>query len=265
MALTVIGMFDNPTEARQAVEKLSNEGFSRDAIQMTDAGAAESAEDVQKGGVSNFFRNLFGREEDSNKYVRLATYSETLVTVNVATNAEAEVAADILRQCGVVNIDHYVDAEPGVIATQPEITSSEEEAILSEKPVEVSRQQSDEVPGKTTRIPVTEENLKPVKCEILSDGLRLRSTMINHPVQQSVDDGEDAGIGKQDTDERPVRGNSFASFFPGEIELSEKSEVPIVSKEAHVVEEVRIGKEVRETTATISETERKTEINVEEG
>src|SRR3954451_14081823 len=101
MALTVIGMFDNPTEAGQAVEKLATEGFLRESIQMTETGASANAEGDEKGGVSNFFKNLFGGQEDSNKYVRVARYSETLVTVNVKTKADAEVAADILRQCGV--------------------------------------------------------------------------------------------------------------------------------------------------------------------
>jgi hypothetical protein len=265
MTLTLVGMFDNPTEAAQAVEKLSQAGFSREAIQLTDTNASEGTEDDQKGGVSHFFKNLFGKEEDSNKYVRLARYSETLVTVNVETKADAEVAAEILRQCGVVNIDQYADPEPEAVATQSEIAPSEAETFPATKPVEVATLLSDDLPGKTIRIPVMEDNLKPVKSEVLSDGLRLRSRMIELPVQRSLDGGEDAIIVLHDTGERQIRQHSFANFYPGEIELVATSQVPIVSKEAHVVEEVRIGKEVTETTATISDTERKTDIDVEEG
>ena len=56
---------------------------------------------------------------------------------------------------------------------------------------------------------------------------------------------------------------SFAPFQEGSIELVEHSEVPVVSKEARVVEEVSINKEVKEHNEKVKDSVRKTEIDVE--
>ncbi len=55
----------------------------------------------------------------------------------------------------------------------------------------------------------------------------------------------------------------FNSFKEGTIEVTETAEVPVVAKEARVVEEVSLGKEVQEREQTIHETVRRTEVDVE--
>jgi len=48
-----------------------------------------------------------------------------------------------------------------------------------------------------------------------------------------------------------------------EIEVVEHAEVPVVSKEARVVEEVKLNKEVEHRDETVRDTVRKTEVDVE--
>jgi stress response protein YsnF len=48
------------------------------------------------------------------------------------------------------------------------------------------------------------------------------------------------------------------------IELIEHAEVPVVSKEARVVEEISIGKDVKHRDETVKDTVRKTEVDIEE-
>src|SRR4051812_8038173 len=111
MEKTIIGIFDNIVEAHQAVQRLYNEGFSRQDIEMTDATSATAApggSDEKDGAVSRFFKNLFSSEEDTDKYVRVARYSESVVTVLTRSAAEAEQAAVILESCGAVDIDKRV-------------------------------------------------------------------------------------------------------------------------------------------------------------
>ncbi len=52
-------------------------------------------------------------------------------------------------------------------------------------------------------------------------------------------------------------------FQEGEINVTEHAEVPVVNKEARVVEEVKINKEVGERQETVRENVRKTEVDVE--
>jgi stress response protein YsnF len=56
----------------------------------------------------------------------------------------------------------------------------------------------------------------------------------------------------------------MSSFKEGDIEITESSEQAVVSKEARVVEEVVVGKQVSEREQVVSDTVRRTDVEVEE-
>jgi stress response protein YsnF len=56
----------------------------------------------------------------------------------------------------------------------------------------------------------------------------------------------------------------MAAFKEGTIELTETAEVPVVAKQARVVEEVVIDKDVEQRTETVRDTVRRTDVQVEE-
>jgi uncharacterized protein (TIGR02271 family) len=64
--------------------------------------------------------------------------------------------------------------------------------------------------------------------------------------------------------DRPATEADFQAFKEGEIEVTESAERAVVGKEAHVVEEVSLGKEVSEREQVIHDTVRKTEVDVEQ-
>ncbi len=70
--------------------------------------------------------------------------------------------------------------------------------------------------------------------------------------------------GRRPRFDRPATEADLASFKEGEMELTERTEVPVVSKESRVVEEVRGGKAVKEREETVKGTVKKTEVDVEE-
>jgi hypothetical protein len=266
MVKTVIGIFDNVVEAQQAVQRLYNAGFSRDEIDMTDATSATAApggSDEKEGGVSKFFKNLFSSEEDSDKYVRVARYSESVVTVMTRSASEAEQAAVILESCGAVDVDKRAAsyAEPAPEGDALLSGSRSEQAVETGLPEPGN--QAAEPAGKVSRIPVMEEHLRHGQVEVLTGGTRLRSRIIERPAEAL------AGQESENLQPHPVLDNRTASaslvtnFTAHEIELTETKEVPIVSKEARVVEELRVGKEVEVRTETLKGTVRKTEIDVE--
>jgi uncharacterized protein (TIGR02271 family) len=63
--------------------------------------------------------------------------------------------------------------------------------------------------------------------------------------------------------DRPATEADFNAFKEGDIEITESAERAVVGKEARVVEEVTLGKEVTEREETIHDTVRKTEVDVE--
>jgi Domain of unknown function (DUF2382) len=63
--------------------------------------------------------------------------------------------------------------------------------------------------------------------------------------------------------DRPATERDLAAFKEDTIEVTETHEQPVVTKEARVVEEVVINKDVREHTETGRDTVRRTEVDVE--
>jgi uncharacterized protein (TIGR02271 family) len=112
-------------------------------------------------------------------------------------------------------------------------------------------------------IPVAEEELHVGKREVNRGRVRINSRVIERPVQEQVTLREE----RVDVERRPVdRPLSDADrvFQDRTIEAEERREEAVVSKEARVVEEVVVRKEADQRTETISDTVRKTEVDVED-
>jgi len=112
-------------------------------------------------------------------------------------------------------------------------------------------------------LPIIEEQLRVGKRAVESGGARVRTTMEEVPVEESVTLREENVTVERRPVNRSVE-NAPAAFKEGTIEVTEMAEVPVVSKETRVVEEVVIGKEVTEHTETVRDTIKRTEVEVDE-
>jgi len=113
------------------------------------------------------------------------------------------------------------------------------------------------------RIPVVEEELQVGKREVERGGVRVESRVEERPVEKEVHLQEEHVRVERRPVDRPV-GDAEGLFKEGSVEVTERAEVPVVAKEARVVEEVVINKEVGERTETVRDTVRRTDVNVEE-
>jgi hypothetical protein len=82
-----------------------------------------------------------------------------------------------------------------------------------------------------------------------------------YPDKKKLTDQE--GTAEHKAEQRAAQEGSFAPFQEGAIEIPQHSEVPIVSKETRVVEEVALNKEVKERDQKVRDTVRKNEVDVE--
>ncbi|HEY0900092.1 MAG TPA: hypothetical protein VGD90_12210 [Sphingobacteriaceae bacterium] len=107
MAKAVIGIFDSAAEAQQAVRNLESRGITRDHVEITERSGIETEREEKSEGIgesiSNFFSNLFGNDDDAKNYSEVANRGCT-VTVYTDSLAEAENAADILDDCGAIDV-----------------------------------------------------------------------------------------------------------------------------------------------------------------
>jgi stress response protein YsnF len=94
-------------------------------------------------------------------------------------------------------------------------------------------------------------------------GVRVRSRIVERPVEEHIRLREEHVDIERTAVNRPVSGDELSNFQEGEIELTERAEVPVVNKEARVVEEVRVSKNVEQHDETIRDTVRETEVDID--
>ena len=116
-------------------------------------------------------------------------------------------------------------------------------------------------------IPVAEEELHVSKRDVNHGRVRVRSYVVERPVQEQVSLREE----NVHVERRPVTdatrtgtGSGDALFQERTIEMDETREEAVVSKEARVTEELVVSKDVEQRTETISDTVRSTEVTVED-
>jgi len=112
-------------------------------------------------------------------------------------------------------------------------------------------------------LPIVEEQLRIGKRPVERGGVNVRTTSQEVPVQENVNLREESVTVERRPVDRAV-GNAPDAFREGTIEVTEMAEVPVVSKEARVVEEVVVGKEVTERQETVRDTVKRTEVEVDE-
>jgi uncharacterized protein (TIGR02271 family) len=114
-----------------------------------------------------------------------------------------------------------------------------------------------------TVVPIIEEQLKIGKRTVESGTAHVRTNVTERPVEETINLREEHVTVERRPVDRAV-GNAPNAFQEGTIEITETAEVPVVSKEARVVEEVVVGKDVTERQETIRDTVKRTEVEVNE-
>ena len=123
---------------------------------------------------------------------------------------------------------------------------------------------TDHLNDATQKLDVIEENLNVEKRTVATGGTRLISRIIEKPVEKTIELKDEHVTVVRTPIDRPVSSADFDAFKEEQLEMTEYSEVPVVKKEAHVVEEIIVTKDVHEREEIIKETLRNTEVTTEE-
>ncbi|HVF28697.1 MAG TPA: DUF2382 domain-containing protein [Pyrinomonadaceae bacterium] len=284
MAKTVIGMFRNSTEAREAVRQLINSGISREDIGITSndfvtegasgVDASDRSRTTHSGegigeSISNFFRSLFG-DKDANQaryYSDAVSRGGVVVTVDTDSDEIAGRAASILNRYGA-DVDEggaRYDTSSEDYTASDAMTASNASAASNAAYTsgEGTRGRADYA-GESETLPVIEEELRIGKREVERGGVRVRTHVVERPVEEVVRLREERVRVERRPVNRPVTDADLQAFREGTIEITERAEEVVVDKQARVVEEVIVGKEVQEHSETIRDTVRRTDVEVEE-
>lgn len=282
MSKTVTCLYQDQQKANEIVSRLEQAGISRGDISFYSTPSDNLIDDLENDGVPR---------TDAHAYAEGVRRGGSLVAVECDDN-EVERVIDILDDDDVLDLDEQqtswrsegwqghetstsgsmtgglgaaaagltgssgtrraeIDAGDDVTGS-PDITRARTDTTATSR--------GDEV------IPIAEEELHVGKRQVGHGRVRIQSRVVERPVQEQVT------LRKEhvEVERRPVSGATQAGTLGGDpfqertIEVEERREEAVVSKEARVVEEVVVRKDVEQHTETVSDTVRRTEVDVED-
>ncbi len=244
MAQTVIGVFRNVADANQAAQQLMEIGFSQNDVDVSaNYNDKENVkDDDHDDGIGGFFSSLFGDSDDKHRHTE-ATKSGTLVTVHAQTREEAERASEILDEYGAmdVNDESYRTGTAATGTTTGDVSDKNTEASIQ----------------------VIEEKLEVGKRTKESGHVSVRSRIVERPVEEHIRLRSEHVYVDRNKVERRATDADLSNFKEGSIDVTEHEEVPVVNKEAWVVEEVDVHTDVDERDEVIKDKVRHTEVDVD--
>jgi stress response protein YsnF len=276
MTQTITALFDRPAEAQAAQAKLVAAGIPQSAIKLVQGAQTartSGSYDYHKdeGGFWGSLKDFFMPEEDRYAYSEGLSRGGTLLTVQT-DQAQLETAYDILEQNGSVDLDQReaswrkegwsgYSATGGTTAAAGGTTATTggTAAYASGKSSAAGA-----TVGEKDYIPVVEERLNVGKRVAEAGRVRVRSYVVETPVEEQVTLRDETVHVDRRTVDRPVTAADEALFESKTIEATEMREQAVVSKDARVVEEVGIRKDAGQRTETVTDKVRRTEVEVED-
>ena len=251
---TITAMFDSADAASRARDRLVELGLPSDDVQVIYKGESGERDGADGKGLWESIKDFFTGDDDER-----AAYEEGirrgghLLTARVDEQYADEVIV-LLENSDAVDLDQRTqewraEGWTGAATAEP----------IAGQPAPTSRVGSEEA------IPVVRERLRVGKREVNRGGVRVRSYVVEEPVEEQVNLREE----RVDVERRPVgqrvrAGAADDLLKDRTIEMTESAEEAIVSKDAEVTEEVVVRKFEGERTEGVSDTVRRTEVDVED-
>ena len=277
-ARTLTAFFDSQADAEEAVARLRALGLGDTSVRMTGGGEYEGRaySDTDRGfwdSISDFFFPA----EDQATYAEGLRRGGYLVTVSSIPESQYDQVLDILDDEGSVDIDERAapwssEGWSGASGVTGGVADASDIGSLSESTREACSGATSSMASDASRtselgddevIPVVQEQLRVGKRDVNLGRVRVRSYVVEQPVKEDVTLREE----RVEIERRPVDralGATDAAFTDRTIEAEERAEEVVVSKDARVVEEIALRRQAEERTETVSDTVRRTEVEVED-
>jgi uncharacterized protein (TIGR02271 family) len=254
MATTLVGVFDDYSDAQRACDRLEKEGIDRSMMKLTGGDTTLTETSTTHEDHRGFFARLFGLDEpdeDSATYAEAVRRGSNVVTVTLADEGRLDDIRRTMEDCGAIDISRRVEQWKASGYTGYDPTAPRYSAADIAKERETFK--------------VMQEDLKIGKREVQSGGVRVVQRVSEEPVSEQVTLREEKAVVERRPVDREASSAEMQAFGAQDkdIEIRETREEPVVSKTARVIEEVDVGKKATERTETVRETVRRTDVDVE--
>ena len=253
----VVGFYSTRQQAEQVKDDLLKSGVDRDDITIYDR------EGKHEASLWEDIKSAFGFADDDDRelYTEAARRGAVAVGVSFDRDDEPATIVQILRRHNPIDLDTQAaqwrkEGWTGRTATAARATGATSTAAGA-------RTTTQHVQQGTETVPVVEEQLQVGKRAVQAGGVRVHTRVIEKPVQENVQLREE----RVHVERRPVDRPLTAADKPFQervIEATETVEQPVVAKQARVVEEVNVRKDVNQRTETVRDTVRRTDVQVEQ-
>lgn len=225
MTTAIIGLFENGDIAAKVLGELTGAGVRKTAIEIL--------QDVAASKISGRLVEAGYDRDKAGRYGKAMQQGGALVVAEVADD-RADDALSIMRRFEVLT----------------------PEALLEKI--------GNGAPEQTETAQVIEEELE-VGVARTTGGKRLRTEVTEQEVQETVTLHEEKVEVERSRADRVLKPEEAdKAFRETTVEMIEVSEKPVVSKQAHVIEEVSLSKQAGEREVTVSDTVRRQDVTVEE-
>jgi uncharacterized protein (TIGR02271 family) len=257
---TIVAVYDKLIDADAAVRDLEAANVPSQAISRHEGRTETTTTTSAPVREEGFWARLFGSEpgHDTSIYDRSIDSGSSVVTVRVASEHVDRVSS-ILETHHPIDLDersaHYL-ASGTTTGTTSQI------APVTNGPMMGTAHTSEPAASESGTVQLAEEALAVGKRAVRGATTRIRRFVVETPVQEQVSlRGETVTLERHAvTDGRPVGPSDFADKV---VEMTETSEEAVVSKTAHVVEEVNLRKDVTDRVETVKDTLRRDEVEIE--
>ena len=280
-ARTLTALFDTHDAANRAVGDLVSAGIPREHINLRDGTSVTSTTSGPDAtmGFWESLKDLFVPDEDRWSYAEGLRRGGYLVTVR-ADEANYTRVIDIMDREGSVDMDQretmwrsegwtgyqassastFTGARTGSKASS---TAGIDTATKLASAAGTDGLAASTASGRDEVIPLYEEQLQVGKRDVSHGRVRLRSYVVETPVNKQVNLRSESVQVERHAVDRPV-GVGDDVFQDRVIEVEEHAEEAVISKTARVTEEISLRKTADEQTKTISDTVRRTEVEVDD-
>lgn len=254
---TLTAFFEKREAAEDAVASLREIVGPDGSVRLVGRGQPHQEEK----GFWDSLSDMFFPDDDRETYAEGLERGGYLV---VAENVKAEnydLTLEILDREGSVDVDQLATGwrSEGWTGSRAgdrsgRTSSAATSAIASSSELSSANEQT---------IPVIEEEIKVGKRDVDLGRVRVRSYVVETPVSQEVNLREE----RVHVERRPVdRGvvDADMAFTDKVIEVDQHAEEAVVSKQARVTEEISLRREDSQRTETVSDTVRRTEVEIED-
>jgi len=285
MSKTITCLYQDEQKAAEIVSRLEQAGISRSNVEVYSHASDNLIDDLESAGVPR---------SDAHAYAEGVRRGRSLVTVECDED-EVDQVISILDDDGVLDLDEQqtswrsegwqgheastagsagglggTAAGLGAALTGSSGTTRSgtdvDGGFTGSSDTTQARTDISDTSGRDEVIPVVEEDIHVGKRETSRGRVRIQSRVVERPVEEQVNLREE----RVHVERRPVSGTAQAgslgsdAFQERTIEVEERGQEAVVSKEARVTEELVIRKDVEERTESVSDTVRRTEVEVED-